>query len=176
MADNIEPISHLEQIIALYGGTGGSGGSGTTNYNALLNKPSINGVDLVGNKTLADLGITNYNDTQVKTDIADLQNNKVDKVTGKSLVDDTEIARLALVDNYDDRAIKASIKTVADGLMASAGYSPDYKKLDIITVGGTKKSIDLLPIISHSKITDLSDVDSTNQGNGKTLVYNSATG
>ena len=66
---NAEPISHLEQIIALYGGTGGSGGSGTTNYNALLNKPSINGVDLIGNKTLADLGITNYDDTQVKADI-----------------------------------------------------------------------------------------------------------
>ena len=38
---NVEPISHLEQIIALYGGSGGSGGSGTTNYNALLNKPSV---------------------------------------------------------------------------------------------------------------------------------------
>ena len=46
------PISHLEKIIALYGG---SGGSGTNNYNALLNKPSINGIDLVGNKTLVDL-------------------------------------------------------------------------------------------------------------------------
>ena len=47
-----EPISHLEKIIALYGG---SGGSGTNNYNALLNKPSINGVTLTGNKTLVDL-------------------------------------------------------------------------------------------------------------------------
>ena len=45
-------ISHLEKIIALYGG---SGGSGTNNYNALLNKPSINGVTLTGNKTLVDL-------------------------------------------------------------------------------------------------------------------------
>ena len=44
-------ISHLEQIIAKYG----TGGSGTTNYNALLNKPSINGVTLTGNKTLVDL-------------------------------------------------------------------------------------------------------------------------
>ena len=46
------PISHLEKTIAKYG-TGSSGG--TTNYNDLLNKPSINGVDLVGNKTLIDL-------------------------------------------------------------------------------------------------------------------------
>ena len=52
IAGQEEPISHLEKIIALYGG---SGGSGTNNYNALLNKPSINGVTLTGNKTLIDL-------------------------------------------------------------------------------------------------------------------------
>lgn len=34
------------------------GDGGTTDYNALENKPSINGVELSGNKTLADLGIT----------------------------------------------------------------------------------------------------------------------
>lgn len=33
------------------------GGSGTTNYNELDNKPSINGVTLIGNKTAADLSI-----------------------------------------------------------------------------------------------------------------------
>ena len=55
IAGLVEPVSHTEKIIAKYG-TGGSGGSGgTTNYNALLNKPSINGVTLTGNKTLADL-------------------------------------------------------------------------------------------------------------------------
>ena len=54
IAGDAEPISHLEHVIALYGGSGGSG-SGTTNYNALLNKPSINGVTLTGNKTLVDL-------------------------------------------------------------------------------------------------------------------------
>ena len=30
------------------------------NYNSLKNKPSINSVELVGNKTLEDLGITEY--------------------------------------------------------------------------------------------------------------------
>ena len=69
MADSIEPVTHLEKVvagqespvthlehvIALYGGSGGSGG--TTNYNALLNKPSINGVTLTGNKTLKQLGL-----------------------------------------------------------------------------------------------------------------------
>lgn len=55
IAGLVEPISHTEKILALYGGSGGSGG--TNNYNALLNKPSINGVTLTGNKTLTQLGL-----------------------------------------------------------------------------------------------------------------------
>lgn len=53
-------ISHLEQIIVKYGtgGSGGSGSGGTTNYNDLTNKPSINGITLTGNKTSVDLGIS----------------------------------------------------------------------------------------------------------------------
>lgn len=35
----------------------GGGGGGTTNYNQLTNKPSINGVELVGDKTTEDFGI-----------------------------------------------------------------------------------------------------------------------
>ena len=35
------------------------GGTGTSNYNDLSNKPSINGVTLSGNKTSEDLGIEN---------------------------------------------------------------------------------------------------------------------
>ena len=59
--------------------------SGTivTNYNLLTNKPQINGVELVGNKSLADLGITgtgsssadqiSYNGGTVKDALDDLQ-------------------------------------------------------------------------------------------------------
>lgn len=35
----------------------GGGGGGTTNYNDLDNKPSINNVELIGNKSATDLGI-----------------------------------------------------------------------------------------------------------------------
>lgn len=35
----------------------GGGGGGTSDYNDLLNKPSINGTTLAGNKTAADLGL-----------------------------------------------------------------------------------------------------------------------
>ena len=58
IAGTAQPISHLEMIIATYGGGSGSGSSGTTDYNALTNKPSINGITLAGNKTALDLGIT----------------------------------------------------------------------------------------------------------------------
>ena len=40
--------------------------------------------------------------------------NKVDKVTGKSLIADSEITRLAGLNNYDDTEIKNTLKTKAD--------------------------------------------------------------
>lgn len=58
IAGTAQPISHLEWIIATYGGGSGSGSSATTNYNDLTNKPSINGITLTGNKTSVDLGIS----------------------------------------------------------------------------------------------------------------------
>lgn len=36
----------------------GGGGGGTSNYNQLSNKPQVNGVELSGNKTSSQLGIT----------------------------------------------------------------------------------------------------------------------
>lgn len=52
-----EPQSRVEALLMVLVASGGSGGSGTTNYNYLLNTPKINGVDLKGDKSLAELGI-----------------------------------------------------------------------------------------------------------------------
>lgn len=51
-------------------------GGGTTDYNALENKPSINDVPLSGNKTTADLGLFSgsYNDLTDKPTIPTLPN------------------------------------------------------------------------------------------------------
>lgn len=54
LEDHEVRISELE--------SGGGGGEGTTNYNLLENKPSINGVELKGNKSLPDLGIPKTKD------------------------------------------------------------------------------------------------------------------
>ena len=53
-----KPITREEMYLDYLckNGTGGGSG-GTTNYNDLTNKPSINGVTLEGNKTSADLNI-----------------------------------------------------------------------------------------------------------------------
>lgn len=50
-------------IIALKSLSGSGGGGGTTDYNALTNKPSIGSVSLQGNKTLADLNL--YSKTEI---------------------------------------------------------------------------------------------------------------
>lgn len=80
------------------------GGGGTSDYNALSNRPSINGVTLSGNKTTSDLGITIptktsqlTNDSGFLTEHQSLSsyrtaaaqdvidNTKVNKVEGKGL-------------------------------------------------------------------------------------------
>ena len=51
---------------------GGGGGGGTDNYNALTNRPQINGVTLEGNKTLVQLGAASTGAlAQVQSDAAD---------------------------------------------------------------------------------------------------------
>ena len=58
---------------------------------------------------------------------------KVDKVEGKSLVDDTEIARLATLTNYDDTEVK--------NLIATKANSADvYTKTEIDNMIGTISS------------------------------------
>ena len=55
IAGQVEPITHLEHVIAEYGG--GGGGGGTSDYTQLSNKPKINNTELDGNKTSSDLGL-----------------------------------------------------------------------------------------------------------------------
>lgn len=50
---------------------GGGGGGGTTDYSELENKPRVNGVELVGNKSSNQLGIQEVNFSHVDGDIDD---------------------------------------------------------------------------------------------------------
>lgn len=50
----------------------GSGGGGTSDYTDLTNKPQINGVTLIGNKTSGDLGLASADDVNSKANKSDI--------------------------------------------------------------------------------------------------------
>lgn len=54
------------------GGGSGGGGGGLTDYEGLINKPKINGVELVGNKTAEQLGVSRTGHTHTAKEITDL--------------------------------------------------------------------------------------------------------
>ena len=75
--------------------------------------------------TSGTVDLTGYAKT---ADVNSALNTKVDKVTGKSLVSDTEIARLKNVDNYDDSSIKTSITNINSQLNTKANKSELFSK------------------------------------------------
>lgn len=70
---NAANMNDLEDRIyaAIEQGGGGGGGSGTYDYDDLMNKPTINSVQLAGNKTTADLHIS-YNDLEDTPNLANV--------------------------------------------------------------------------------------------------------
>ena len=62
-------ITYTDNTTSTFTVTNGSGGSGTSDYTDLTNKPSINSVELSGNKTSANLGLqdTLVSGTNIKT-------------------------------------------------------------------------------------------------------------
>lgn len=81
--------------------------------------------------TLAGLATKEELSGYVKTaDLTTELNKKVDKVPGKSLIDDTEITRLASVENYNDTAIKADIAKKADATAMSTALEGKVDKVE----------------------------------------------
>lgn len=81
---------------------------GTTVYSELSDKPSINGVTLVGNKTLSELGIVNYDDTEIKRLLA----NKQDKLT------QSQLNNISAVPNKIDKTAVGNGLKFADGKLS----------------------------------------------------------
>lgn len=61
--------------------------------------------------------------------------NKVDKVTGKSLIDDTEIARLAGVTNFDNSANVSALSNKVDNVAGKGLSSEDYTTTEKTKLG-----------------------------------------
>ena len=101
--------------------------------------------------TSGTVDLTGYAKT---VDVNASLNTKVDKVTGKSLVSDTEIARLKNVVNYDDSSIKTSITNINSKLDTKANkselFSGNYNDLT------NKPTIPSLT--GYAKLTDIPNI------------------
>lgn len=101
--------------------------SGTSNYEDLVNKPQINNVELVENKTLDELGIQakgNYieDDNYIHTDNNFTDEDK-EKLSGLSNYDDTGIKNLINTkQDKGDYALKSELPTKTSQLTNDSGY------------------------------------------------------
>ena len=107
IGDGITSYSNLPAI-------SGGGSGGTTDYTNLINKPQIDGVILVGNKTAADLG---FADVATSGDYNDLSNlPTLGTMAAESVNDYTKTSSLSLVatsGSYNDLVNKPSFGTAA---------------------------------------------------------------
>ena len=88
------------------------GGEGTIDYEALINKPSINGYELIGDTTLEDIGV----------------DEAIDDAIDDALVDYTptaDLAAVALSGDYDDLTNKPFIPTKTSDLTNDSDFVSD---------------------------------------------------
>ena len=99
-----------------------------------VNVKTINNQSILGGGNIeiqTSTGETDLSDYYTKEEINETfatisqMENKVDKMEGQSLIDDSEIARLATVTNYDDTAINEQIATLNSSKLDVETYNSD---------------------------------------------------
>ena len=112
------------------------------------------------------------------------ENNDIDVETGKwrLLIENSENLDTNKQDKTDnalnttDKTVVGAINEINDSLLDNVTFSADYKNIIINRKSGLNPyTIPIASIINNAKIIELNDVDSTDIGNGKTLVYDGAT-
>ena len=103
-----------------------------------------------------------------KVDVNSALDDKVDKVAGKSLISNSEITRLAQVDNYDDTDIKSSITNINTELAKKANKSDINTKVDKVT--GKGLSTNDYTTDDKTKVGKI-----VTNGNGTTFLANDGT-
>ena len=95
----------------------------TINNQSILGGGNIEIQTSTGETDLSDYYTKEETDSTFAT-ISQMEN-KVDKMEGKSLIDDSEIARLATLTNYDDTAINEQIATLNSSKLDVSAYTTD---------------------------------------------------
>ena len=107
----------------------GGGSGGTSDYTDLTNKPRINNVELNGNKSLSDLGITNfsgdYNDLSNKptipTALSELSSDESHRVV-TDIEKSTWNNKSSFSGDYNDLSNKPTIPTKTSDLTNDSGF------------------------------------------------------
>ena len=98
------------------------------------------------------------------------------ELDNKASADDiTELQTQVDIIKTNDKTITGSINEINGNLLDTVGFSADYKNIILNRKNGLNPYIiPISSIINNASLTELKDVDSTDIGNGKTLVYDSA--
>ena len=119
----------LTNTANLVGTFGSEGGGGTSNYNDLINKPSINSVTLQGNKTASQLGFAevatsgNYNDLSNKPTLAAVATSgDYDDLTNKPSIPAAQV-------NSDWNASSGVAEILNKPTLSAVATSGDYDDL-----------------------------------------------
>ena len=140
---------------------------GTNNYNELINKPSINNVELSGDKSLSDLGINIptktsdlVNDSGFITE-ADVPTKTSDLVNDSGYVTDASLATVATTGSYNDLINKPTIPTTTSQLVNNSGYITSdevpTKTSDLTNDSGFVTASDLAPVATSGDYDDLTN-------------------
>ena len=112
------------------------------NYNELFNKPSINGVELIGDKNFEELGITEYTENAIN-----------DKIEEHNINTNTHQDIRQELNKKQDTLIAGSNITIIDGIISSlgaqGGVTTDYKQL------GNKPKINNVTLVDDVSLDDL---------------------
>lgn len=139
------------------------GGGGTSDYDDLTDKPSINSVTLSGNKSASDLSLASASHSHTKSDISDFPS----------------LATVATTGDYDDLSDKPSIPTKTSDLTNDSGfssvsftrYTTSGTNIADIDIDGTTTKI-YAPSSGGGGVTDYDQLTSRPQVNSVTLTGN----
>lgn len=109
------------------------GGTGATSYNALPDKPSINGVELSGNKTAEELGIGHPSDEQIAGAVAGWLDEHPEATTTVADKSITPGKTDFLVDRKPLEPEALTWETAGYNMIANVGYL-DIRGVETITV------------------------------------------
>lgn len=154
----------FNEIKAYVKATGGGTG-GTTNYDALSNKPKINSKTLTGNKTASDLELASKTDLDTKADITELtkettdRTNKDTELEGKITTIDANISAVetSIGDTTNlkttSKIIVDAINEIKDGQAGNTGAV--YTAGDGVKINNDEISIDDTIVATKTDITNI---------------------